>query len=354
MERPRRHSLAIELTSRCNQRCSYCYNAWREDNGRGVGALAGDELVALVDRALAEVAFDHVTLTGGEPFLRADLFRVLDVCKDRGVGIQMISNGALVSDELARRLSAYPVSFVQVTLNGPTAALHDEHVGGGHHADTLEGIRALTRHGVRVVGCVVVTRKNARLVGEVLDQFRELGVPTVALSRFSPAGFAAAHVAELLPSRSEVMHALAEGQLRAAAGMDIQVTMPVPPCVVEHADYPDVHFGACPIGTEMQEFALGPRGELRSCTLHAEALGDARTTSFAALVEHPRVRGYRDVTPEFCAPCSHRASCVGGCGAAAAAIGGDPRGLDPFVGQHVDEALAERLRRGRARLSVLP
>jgi radical SAM protein with 4Fe4S-binding SPASM domain len=353
MERPHRHSLAIELTSRCNQRCSYCYNEWREDNGRGVGALAGDELVALVDRALTEVAFDHVTLTGGEPFLRHDLFRVLDVCKSRGVAIQMISNGGMITDELARRLSEYPIAFVQVTLNGPTAEMHDEHVGGGHHAATLRGISALTRHGVRVVGCVVVTRKNARFVGEVLDQFRELGVTTVALSRFSPAGYAAAHVAELLPSRSEAMLALGHGQARGAAGMDIQVTMPIPPCVVDHADYPDVHFGACPIGTEMQEFALGPRGELRSCTLHAEPIGDARTTSFAALVEDAKVRAYRDVTPEFCAPCPHRSSCVGGCGAAAASILGDARGLDPFVAQHVDERLAARLKQKRTKLSVL-
>ncbi len=55
MERPRRHSLAIELTSRCNQRCGYCYNAWREDNGRSVGALASDELIALLELALREV-----------------------------------------------------------------------------------------------------------------------------------------------------------------------------------------------------------------------------------------------------------------------------------------------------------
>jgi radical SAM protein with 4Fe4S-binding SPASM domain len=354
MSRPHRHSLAIELTSRCNQRCGYCYNAWREDNGKGVGALASDELLALVDRALTEVHFDEVTLTGGEPLARADLFRVLDLCRGHGVTIQMISNGGLVTDAIAERLAGYPISFIQITLNGTTAALHDEHVGGEHYVGTIAGIRALVARGVRVVGCVVVTRKNAGLVGEILDQFRGLGVTTVALSRFSPAGYAANQVGELLPSRSEVLRALAAAQARATDGMEIQVTMPVPPCVVDHADYPDVRFGSCPIGTEAQEFALGPRGELRACTLHSDVLGDARTTSMAALVEQPAVRGYRDVTPAFCAPCEHRGTCIGGCGAAAATVLGDARGLDPFVAQHVDDAFAARLRRQRARLSVLP
>ena len=34
------HSLAIELTAFCNQRCDYCYNAWREDGGASLGTPA--------------------------------------------------------------------------------------------------------------------------------------------------------------------------------------------------------------------------------------------------------------------------------------------------------------------------
>lgn len=349
MERPKRYALAVELTSHCNQKCSYCYNAWRDDNGRSIGALPSDDLVGLLDRALTEVEFDHVTLTGGEPFTRPDLVRVLEVCKRHGVGIQMISNGGVVDDRMAAKLVGFPVRCVQVTLDGPTAEIHNAHVGGDHFDATIAGIAALQRHGVLVVGCTVVTRKNAALLGEILDVFLGLGVKTVALSRFSPAGYAAAHVAELLPSRSELVVALQQAEARAVEhGMDLQVTMPVPPCVIEPDDYPSIRFGACPIGTEMQEFALGPRGELRSCTLHTDVIGDAKTTSFAALVEAPLVTRYRDTTPEFCAPCPHRTSCLGGCGAAAGAVLGDPRGLDPFVAQHVDDAFAARLRAERS------
>lgn len=349
VSRPVVHSIAIELTSHCNQRCSYCYNAWREDNGRSIGALPHDELMAVVDRALTELELDHVTLTGGETFARADVFDVLDRCRDHGIDVQIISNGGLVSDALAERLAAYPIRCVQVTLNGASAELHDEHVGGTHFTATLEGIRALRRHGVPVAGCIVVTRRNAAVVGEILDLFLELGVKLVALSRFSPAGYAAAHVATLLPSRRDMITALDHAEPRGAEhGMDVQVTMPVPPCVIDHASYPHVRFGGCPIGTEAQELALGPQGELRSCTLHTEALGDVRSQSFAELLDAPALAAYRDVTPEFCAPCPHRSSCLGGCGAAAASVLGNPRGLDPFVAQHVDDAFAERLREARA------
>lgn len=361
MQRPRAYSLAIELTSHCNQRCSYCYNAWREDNGREVGALASAELVALVERALAEVEFDHVVLTGGEPFVRPDIWEVLDAVRRSGTGIQMISNGGLVDEAIAARLAGYRIRAIQVTLDGADAATHDAHVRGTHYHATIAGIEALVRHRVPVVGCIVVTRRNADQVGEILDKFAALGVRIVALSRFSPAGYAARNVAELLPSRSDLVRALEQAEVRGREhAMDLQVTMPVPPCVLDHADFPHVSFGACPIGTSMQEFALGPRGELRNCTLHTEVIGDGRTRSFAELVAAPAVAAYRDVTPEFCAPCPHRARCMGGCGAAAAGVLGDPRGLDPFVAQHVDDAFAARLRHersggdARVRLPVRP
>ncbi len=354
MTRPRRYSLAIELTSHCNQRCSYCYNDWRADNGRSVGAMASAELLALLDRALQEVEFDHVTLTGGEPLARNDLFAVMDTCKARETEVFIISNGGLITDAIAERLAQYRLRGIQLTLNSTVAEDHDALVGGRHFAGTIAGVEALRRHGVPVVGSIVVNRNNARLVGEILDLWRSLEVSCVALSRFSPAGYAAQHVAELLPSRSDMIVALEAAELRGREhGMDVQVTLPVPACVVEHDDYPHVSFGGCPIGTEMQEFALGPRGELRSCTLHTEPLGDVKTTSLAELVESPALAAYRDVTPEFCAPCPYRNSCLGGCGAAAASVLGDLRGLDPFVAQHVDDEFAARLARARTRLPVL-
>jgi MoaA/NifB/PqqE/SkfB family radical SAM enzyme len=71
----------------------------------------------------------------------------------------------------------------------------------------LAGIRALTKHGVSVVGCTVVTKKNAPRLAEILELFLSLGVRHIALSRFSPAGYAARHAAQLLPTRSELCQA---------------------------------------------------------------------------------------------------------------------------------------------------
>jgi radical SAM protein with 4Fe4S-binding SPASM domain len=356
--------LAIELTPACNQKCDYCYNEWREDGGASVETGERDRLFYRVERILDAWQLDHVTLTGGEPFARHDIFELLDLLSKHGVPAQIISNGGLIDDEIAARLAPFGVRFVQVTLNGPNAELHEAHVGRGWFQKTLAGVRALMRHGVTVGGCIVITKKNHARVGEILELWRELGVTQVALSRFSPAGYAARHAAQLLPNRAELITAFEQAlPFARERGMHLISTMPAPPCAVEVERFSPIQFGSCPIGTAVQEFALGPDGALRNCTLHRTAIGAVKdvadpTVDLVALLEAVEVTGYRRELPEFCQGCVHASTCGGGCGAAAEwTLGHARRFADPFVMQHIDDEFAARLanqrRSGRTHLEVI-
>ncbi len=351
--RPKVYAIAIETTAHCQQKCSYCYNAWREDNGAGFDAGAQKQLLARVDKLLTALDVDHVTVTGGEPFARRDVFDLFDLVRAKGVRIQIISNGGLIDEAIATRLAGYDVSYVQVTLDGPTAEIHDAHVGGAGHFDkTLAGIRALTAAKVPVVGCIVVTRKNAAHVAETLALFRSLGVKDIALSRFSPAGYAARHAAELLPSRDDLLVAFRHAIPFAREEMRVTCTMPVPPCAVEVEELEPLKFGTCAIGTSYQELALGPDGRLRNCTLHGGALAGGKDVldpdlDPVAVVTGAEIASYKKTLPEFCEGCVHASTCGGGCGAAAEWVLGSRRFPDPFVWQHVDDAFAAKLASAR-------
>lgn len=362
-ERKRRkvYSVALELTAYCNQKCAYCYNEWREDNDSFAGESR--KLFGRVERLLEAFEIDHVTLTGGEPFAHKEIFRLLDRLREAKVAIQIISNGGLIDDAIAARLAEYKIRYVQCTLNAPSAPLHDEHVGGdGHFEKTLAGIRALRKHGVPVVGCIVVTRKNVHVVGEILELYKSLGIKQIALSRFSPAGYATKAVAELLPNRDELVTAFTQALPYAKGGMNMSCTMPVPPCAVETETFAPIRFGTCPIGTSMQELALGPDGKLKNCTLHRTAIGGVPdildpSVDIRALLDAPEITEYRKETPEFCHGCLHEHTCGGGCGAAAEWILGHARKTpDPFLWQHIDDDLQQRLetaRSSRRRLDVI-
>ena len=208
------------------------------------------------------------------------------------------------------------------------------------------------------MGCIVVTRKNALHVAAILELWSSLGVKNMALSRFSPAGYAAQYAAALMASVADATAALEQALPYAKAGMRMTCTMPMPPCAVETERFAPIGFGTCPIGTEMQEVALGPGGELRNCTLHRAAFGGVKdvldpAVDVAALFAAPERSAYRARHPEFCDGCKHVATCGGGCGAAAEWLLGDARSTpDPFVWQHIDEAFAAKLREARERAKV--
>jgi radical SAM protein with 4Fe4S-binding SPASM domain len=350
--RPKVHSIAIELTAHCNQQCAYCYNAWRGQETARDSEERGEDQLARARKLVAELDVGHLTLTGGEPLSRPQVWDLLELASEQGIGAQIISNGTLVTKAIAQRLAHHQVRYVQVTLNGPTAALHGEHAGGEAYFEaTLRGIRALSDQGVPVAGCMVVTQKNASAVAETLNLWQRLGVTQIALSRFSPAGHAVAQAARLLPSRGDMIEALDQALPFARdQGMRISATMPIPPCVMETDDYAPIGLGHCAIGTTMQEFALGPGGKLRNCTLHDRAIGGVTdildpAVAVAELVTDAEVTSYRSKIPEFCEACLHAASCGGGCGAAADwMLGTGPkRQPDPFLWQHIDDDFEARL-----------
>ena len=103
--RPRLSSLIFEVTQRCNHACLHCYNVWNAGNDAGAaaggayprGELDTERTLLLLGKALDETECSHVTLTGGEPLLRADLPVLLDYLRRRNARATIISNGRLLT-----------------------------------------------------------------------------------------------------------------------------------------------------------------------------------------------------------------------------------------------------------------
>jgi GTP 3',8-cyclase len=116
----RLHDLRISVTDRCNFRCIYCMP--RDVFGADYQFLARDQLLSFEEIArLARIFKGHgvekVRLTGGEPLLRKNLERLVEMLADvPGLDLTLPTNGSLLAKK-ARALKAAGLQRVTVSLD---------------------------------------------------------------------------------------------------------------------------------------------------------------------------------------------------------------------------------------------
>jgi radical SAM protein with 4Fe4S-binding SPASM domain len=149
-ERPSLRYLLVHLTGRCNLRCSHCYAA----------DLADRDLpfVALAD-ALAEFERGgglRLMLSGGEPLLHPDFWRLDELLPGLDVRAVLLTNGTLLTPELARRLHVHEV---QVSLDGMEES-HDALRGAGAFEAATRGLATVREAGLQVSVASTVNALN--------------------------------------------------------------------------------------------------------------------------------------------------------------------------------------------------
>jgi len=180
------------LTERCNLRCTHCYqegSATREmsfDEIRGGFADVREMLESWSD--LYEIEFQpSFNVTGGEPFLRKDLFSILSEGAAGGFDLYLLTNGTLIDGQNARLLGDAGVKGVQVSLEGP-GEVHEAIRGEDSFGRALEGIGHLVDQGIPVTLNVTLSEINVDHFADIMDLAVALRVPRVGFSRLVPSG----------------------------------------------------------------------------------------------------------------------------------------------------------------------
>jgi mycofactocin radical SAM maturase len=172
-----------EITQRCTMHCVHCLS--------DAGPAAEDELTTqecrdLVDQLTALNVF-QVNIGGGEPFIREDFLDLLTYAHDQGLVTCVSTNGMLIDQELARRLSELTMLYLQVSLDGATAEVNDAIRGKGTYKKIIDAMDCLANQGVPFSINTVLTRLNFPQL-EDLRKVAKTYKADLRVSRFRPSG----------------------------------------------------------------------------------------------------------------------------------------------------------------------
>ncbi len=110
------HYLRISLTDHCNLRCIYCMP--EDQTFRPNPEIMQDDEVLLLTRLFANLGFDKIRLTGGEPTVRANVVELVrGIAHTEGIrSVSLTTNGVLLS-KLARPLADAGLHRVNVSID---------------------------------------------------------------------------------------------------------------------------------------------------------------------------------------------------------------------------------------------
>jgi len=133
----------FSLTGRCNLKCKMC--SIPNPHNRQEDELTAGEVKRLIDQ-IVDMKVDHLTFSGGEPLLRNDIFELIAYAVDKKISmVDIISNGLLINEEVAKKLVKSGVTHITVSIDGLEEA-NDFIRGKGSFRKAAEAIDLINKY----------------------------------------------------------------------------------------------------------------------------------------------------------------------------------------------------------------
>lgn len=299
---PECHRIFFEITPQCNLKCQHCYNSSHPTTGIA-DQITTDEVKRLIDEAHA-MGIWQFDLTGGEIFLRDDIFEVLAYLERMGMHVKLFSNLTLLNQEKIQRLKSLNIRKIITSLDAYTPERHDSFRGQpGAWQKTVDNIKALRDQGIDVNVNITIGDHNADEIDRLVDFLRfELKVSYVA--------------DVILPLGRGNVITTAENYARCLGYVNSLRTQETPCSMQNMGEFEVARQAYCGVGEDFLYVTY--EGSFNLCTsMHYRVseefrFGNIRTDSLAEVWTR-RMDKYRQIHCSEAESCVAKEKCRGGC-----------------------------------------
>jgi len=169
------YSVSWNLTQRCNLECAHCYMS-ASSRADTRGELSTDECRRVIDEIALVNPNVFLILTGGEPFLRKDLFEIAAHAVERRFTVVLGTNGVLLRENEARQMRRHGVLGASISLDSTDAVRHDRFRRlPGAWDGAVRATKTLADEGLDFSLHMSVTDWNVDEIPAMIDLAKELG-----------------------------------------------------------------------------------------------------------------------------------------------------------------------------------
>ncbi len=170
----------------CNLRCKHCY-ASAGPKPRPEELTTSEALRTV--RMLADAGVTIIAFSGGEPLMRKDIFKALELARDYGIYTAIATNGTLITRKVARKLKELDLLYVEISIDGADPATHDAFRGiPGAFEKAIRGVKNCVEAGIWTQVAMTITKMNVSELPAMIELCEELGVQGLTCFNFVPTG----------------------------------------------------------------------------------------------------------------------------------------------------------------------
>jgi len=166
--------LWLQINNACNLTCTHCLVS---SGPGGIPGMPAETMVGTIDAAAA-LGCERVYITGGEPFLRRDIFDLAKrITETHGCELIFLTNATLFAGRVREQLDSLSrdKTKFQVSIDGACAETNDPVRGAGTFAKALDGARILAGLGFDVSLTTVTTEENLDELPRIAAIVKEVG-----------------------------------------------------------------------------------------------------------------------------------------------------------------------------------
>lgn len=134
----------LYLTNKCNLFCPHCYMFSGKSSK---DELATEQIIKLIYNYKTIANGTRLTISGGEPTIRADFPKIIKYASELGLDIKVLTNGALLTKQAIDDLSKY-INSVQVSIDGFSEGSNAIVRGKKHFQKALDTVDRFIKNGV--------------------------------------------------------------------------------------------------------------------------------------------------------------------------------------------------------------
>lgn len=209
----------FEITKRCNLHCKHCY----------LSTDSQDISTAKVKYLLDELAAHNLLMLcilGGEPFIRADFFELLEYARKKGFKVIIVTNGTLLDENKLLRLRDIGIDRLAFSLEGSSPQKHNFIRGDNVFQAVIKNIRLAVSIGVPVEISFTLDKESFTEFDSMCSLAKELKVPRIAISEFKKVGTGLKYSSRLAFTPSQVCKIYMRGRFFNRKRGNLKVCIP--------------------------------------------------------------------------------------------------------------------------------